>query len=122
MGHEKYHQEATPYDQSSIDVPYILRAMMFFDQAGGPQYTGLSNDYQRFVDLTALLKANRAILVAQAPQGPQTVPRHAELLRDGQPWAARACTREHLSLRISAEMSNQLSAISYQLSDATADD
>ena len=32
---EKYRQEVTPYDQSSTDVPYILRMMMFYQAAGG---------------------------------------------------------------------------------------
>ena len=48
---EKYHQEATPYDQSSTDIPYILRTMMFYEAAGGRNYTGLENAYQDFVDL-----------------------------------------------------------------------
>ena len=54
----------TPYDRESSDVAYVLRAMMFFDAAGGRQYTGLSNSYQAFVDLSGLLKANRAVLIA----------------------------------------------------------
>ena len=64
---EKYHQEATPYDQSSADIPYILRTMMFYEAAGGRSYTGLGNAYQDFVDLSTLLKADRAILVTQEP-------------------------------------------------------
>jgi len=80
----KYHQESTPYDQSSVDVSYILRAMMFFEAAGGRQYTGLDNDYQRFVDLSNLLKTNRAILVAHAPAEAVALAGSA-LLRDGQP-------------------------------------
>ena len=28
-----YYEEATAYDQSSVDVPYIVRAMMFFQAA-----------------------------------------------------------------------------------------
>lgn len=76
-------QEATPYDQSSREASYVLRAMMFFDAGGGQHYTGLANDYQRFVDLSGLLRAGRAILVAQPPE--QGDHRGAELLRDGQP-------------------------------------
>ena len=76
-------QEATPYDQSSRDASYVLRAMMFFDAAGGQHYTGLANDYQRFVDLSGLLRAGRAILVAHPPE--QDGHHGAELLRDGQP-------------------------------------
>lgn len=79
---DKFQQEATPYDQSSTDIPYILRMMMFFDAAGGRRYTGLWNDYQSFVDLSALLKADRAILMAQAPDEKQA---GATLLRDDEP-------------------------------------
>jgi hypothetical protein len=82
---EKYHQESTPYDQSSADIPYILRTMMFYEAAGGRSYTGLGNAYQDFVDLSALLKADRAILVTQEP-GPEQEQRHgADALRDGRP-------------------------------------
>ena len=62
---DKYRQEVTPYDQSSTDVPYILRTMMFYQAAGAERYTGLWNVYQDFVDLSTLLEADRAILVAQ---------------------------------------------------------
>jgi hypothetical protein len=75
------HREvATAYDRSSVDVPYIVRTMMFFQAAGGRTYTGLSNGYQGFVDTSILLKTDRAILVARGPD------RHhgAELLRDGE--------------------------------------
>ena len=57
-------EQVTPYDRESIDVAYILRAMMFFDAAGGRRYTGLSNSYQAFVDLSGLLKADRAVMIA----------------------------------------------------------
>ena len=57
-------ERVTPYDRESLDVAHILRAMIFFDAAGGRRYTGLSNSYQTFVDLSGLLKANRAVLIA----------------------------------------------------------
>ena len=57
-------ERVTPYDRESSDVAYVLRAMMFFEAAGGRPYTGLSNSYQAFVDLSGLLKANRAVLIA----------------------------------------------------------
>ena len=81
---EDYRQEATPYDQSSADIPYILRAMMFYEAAGGRRYTGMANAYQGFVDLSTLLKADRAILVAQGPAAGQDR-QGAQLLRNGQP-------------------------------------
>jgi hypothetical protein len=55
--------------------------MMFYAEAGGERYTGLSNGYQSFVDLSGLLSTDRAILVAQGPADQ----RAATLLDDGQP-------------------------------------
>ena len=46
---------------------YVLRMMMFYEAAGGRRYTGLTNDYQRFVDFSELLKTGRAVLMAQSP-------------------------------------------------------
>lgn len=80
-------QEATPYDQSSANLVYILRIMMFYDAAGGRHYTGLWNTYQSFVDLSPLLKAERAILVVQQPIKASEGHEGAELLRDGKPLA-----------------------------------
>jgi len=68
------------YDLSGVDLPNILRTMSFFDAAEGRSYTGLHNGYQQFVDLSGLLKAGRAVLVAEGPQQ-----RGAELLRNGKP-------------------------------------
>jgi len=76
-----YHQEATPYDPSSRDASYVLQTMMFFEAAGGRRYTGLTNGYQRRVDLSELLNAGRAVLIAAVPQQHHG----AELLRDGRP-------------------------------------
>ena len=78
-------EEATPYDQASTDLGYILRMMMFYEAAGGQRYTRLWNDYQDFVDLSGLLKADRAILVAQTPVPAEEGHQGAELLRDGKP-------------------------------------
>jgi hypothetical protein len=80
---ENYRQQATPYDQSSTDIPYIMRMMMFYKAAGGRSYTGLWNDYQGFVDLSDLLQADRAILVAHGPSSDDEGHHGAELLRDG---------------------------------------
>ncbi|OHB86521.1 MAG: hypothetical protein A2V98_15435 [Planctomycetes bacterium RBG_16_64_12] len=66
---EDYRPQTTPYDQASVDVAYILRTMMFYEKAGGRNYTGLSHRYQGFVDASHLLKTNRAILVGSAPSG-----------------------------------------------------
>jgi hypothetical protein len=82
-----FREEAAVYDRTSTDALYVLRMMMFFEAAGGQRYTGLTNDYQRFVDLSDLLKTGRAILVAEAPDGEVEGSRSrggAELCRDGQ--------------------------------------
>ena len=82
---DQYRHEATPYDQASTNIPYILRTMMFYEAAGGRRYTGLWNAYQDFVDFSPLLAADRAILVAQSPRDSQEASREAALLRDGKP-------------------------------------
>jgi hypothetical protein len=80
---ENYRQEAAVYDQGNSDASYVLRMMMFYEAAGGQRYTGLVNDYQRFADLSELLKTGSAILVGQPPDGPRQG--GAELRRDGLP-------------------------------------
>ena len=64
--------------------------MMFFEAAGGRRYTGLTNDYQRFVDFSELLKTGRAVLVAQAPDAGRDAAAARELRRDGRPGAGPA--------------------------------
>jgi hypothetical protein len=82
---DKSQQEVTAYDQSSTDLAYILRMMMFYEKAGGRRYTGLWNAYQGFVDLSTLLKTDRAILVAEGSATSGEDRQGAELLRDGRP-------------------------------------
>jgi hypothetical protein len=77
--------EAAPYDPASTDLAYILQSMMFYEAAGGRSYTRLWNSYQNFVDLSQLLKADRAILVALKPTPVAEGHQGAELLRDGKP-------------------------------------
>jgi hypothetical protein len=86
---DKVNQTTTPFDQSSVDPAYILRAMFFYEAAGGRRYSQLWNDYQSFVDLSDLLKADRAILVAQEPVDSGDGRHAAELLRDGRPLDIR---------------------------------
>lgn len=78
----------TPYDRASTDLGYILRAMMFHRAAGGRQYTGLHHRYQGFVDLSDLLLAGHAVLVAQAAPDAQPGPHVPRLLDGGLPLAA----------------------------------
>ena len=63
-------RKSAVYDQGSTDASYVLRTMMFYEAAGGQRYTGLVNDYQRFTDLSELLKTGSAILVGQAARRP----------------------------------------------------
>jgi hypothetical protein len=93
---DKYRQETTPYDQSSADVPYILRMMMFYEAAGGRRYTGLWNTYQDFVDVSTLLMTDRAILMTQQPSGGKDSLGGATLLRDGKPLAGTQ--DEHITM------------------------
>jgi hypothetical protein len=85
---DKLAYETTPYDQSSTELAYMMRIMMFYEAAGGSRYTRLSNNYQSFVDLSDLLKADRAILVAQTPLPAGEGHQGGVLLRDGKPLAA----------------------------------
>ncbi|MGQ9575537.1 MAG: hypothetical protein ACUVUC_09475 [Thermoguttaceae bacterium] len=78
-------RQAARYDQSSVDLAYILRAMTFFKRAGGYRYTGLTNRYQGYVDLSDLLSAGRAILVAVAADDPRSPHHGAQLVCDGHP-------------------------------------
>jgi hypothetical protein len=76
-------QETTPFEMYNRDPAYILRTMMFYQRAGGSTYAHLSNDYQSFVDLSNLLDAGRAILVAEALRDEKAAGHGAVLLRGG---------------------------------------
>lgn len=89
---EKFEDRATPYDQASVDVDYVLRAMSFFDEAGGRRYTGLSNSYQGFVDMSDLLKTDRAILLARVTDA--AAPGGSPLVLDGR----QAVAEQHSGL------------------------
>jgi hypothetical protein len=71
---DKYRQETLPYDASSVELPYILQAMMFFESSDGSRYTGLVNRYQPFIDLTGTLEAGRAVLAGFAEPSASTRP------------------------------------------------
>ena len=81
----KYVQETAVYDQASTDAAYVLRMMMFYEAAGGQRYTGLTNDYQQFVDGSELLTSGRAVLVGQAADAEPMGRGAAELRNDGRP-------------------------------------
>src|SRR5208283_2812258 len=60
--------ERVAYDRGNRDLDYVLQMMLFYDAAGGRKRTGMTNDYQVFTDLSDLLRAGRAVLVAAPPQ------------------------------------------------------
>jgi len=74
--------QSESYETESTDPGYVLRTMMFYEAAGGRQYAGgLTNTYQKFVDLSHLIDLNRAVLLARLPEGY----RAAEFLRGDEP-------------------------------------
>ncbi len=68
---ERAMERTTRYSVENTDPEYILRAMTFFQAAGGRPYTHLANSYQGFVDMSGLLQPNRAVLVGK-PAGSDT--------------------------------------------------
>ena len=80
---DKFQHELTPYNPASTRVDDVLRMMMFFEAAGGRRYTGLVNHYQSFVDLSGLLRADRALLIARAPSDAAARRFGAAWMRDG---------------------------------------
>ena len=46
-------------------VTRIADLMMFYDAAGGNNYTGLTHDYQSTIDITDQLDLKRAVLVGE---------------------------------------------------------
>ena len=52
------------YNAESTSIPYILRSMMFYRAAGAFDAFALHNAYQHSVDMSDLLPARRAILIA----------------------------------------------------------
>jgi hypothetical protein len=62
-------EQVPPYDRAGFDVTRILEMMMFHQQAGGENYTGLLHRYQRYVDLSTQLDLGRAILIGRAATG-----------------------------------------------------
>ncbi len=47
-------------------IPAVLKLMMFYRAVEGKQYTGLSNQYQQFVDLSGTLAADGVVLLGRA--------------------------------------------------------
>jgi hypothetical protein len=72
---------ARPYDQASFDVPKIVEMMTAHKLAGGKTYSGLANQYQRFTELSGLVRGGRAVLIGRVARPA------VELQRDGAPLA-----------------------------------
>jgi hypothetical protein len=86
---EQARQVTTDFQRFNRDTAYILRRMMFYDAAGGYGTTQLANDYQAFVDMSLLLKTDRAILIADAVQNTEAENHGVTLLRDEKPFARK---------------------------------
>ena len=56
---------ATRWELSETNVGRIAEMMMFYEMAGGSNYTGLSHGYQGKTDLSDLLTSQRAILIGE---------------------------------------------------------
>lgn len=79
---------ATPYNQNQHSIEGALRLMMFYEASGGRAVHPFSDDYERFVDMSAQLKLGRAVLVGWGPQNAGDLTQGAELTNDGRPLAA----------------------------------
>ena len=66
---------STPWDQASLDAARILEVLMFYQAAGGRKYTGLTNRYQPYLDLSEHLRMGRAILVGRGSEPAATLNR-----------------------------------------------
>jgi len=56
-----------PFDRLGTDVTRIVKAMMFYEAIGGANYTSSLNRYQHQIDMSPILRTDRAILLARAP-------------------------------------------------------
>ena len=58
------------WNRQSTDVERIMEVAMFYNAAGGQNFTNLSNRFQSYVDLSSHLEGNRAVLVGKVAQTP----------------------------------------------------
>jgi len=59
---------STPYDPTELNPRRILDMLTFYDLAGGRSYVHLLNRYHAKLEMSHLLRLNRAILIAKLPQ------------------------------------------------------
>ncbi len=62
---EEKKSQNSPWEQSDTRISRIAEMLMFYEAAGGSNYTGLTHSYQGFIDLSEQLKLGRAILVGE---------------------------------------------------------
>jgi hypothetical protein len=67
------------YDTSGMQTEKIVEAMLFYNSLGGQAYTGLSNQFQSYIDGSGLLRCGRAVLFGRGSSG------GGQLVRDGKP-------------------------------------
>ncbi len=84
---------APPYNRASFDVPRIIEVMSAFQLAGGEDYTGLSNNYQDFIDISTLVRDGRAVLFGRARGSATQLQREGRELAgaDDQHWVFYRC-------------------------------
>jgi len=58
----------TAWNQTDTNTRRIASMMMFYQAAGGNNYTGLTHRYQSFTDMSHNLFLNRAVLVGEVAQ------------------------------------------------------
>ncbi len=65
----KSHDVSLPWNPEDVDdLPRIVEMLMFYDAAGGRNYTRLRHEYQDDIDLSTQLNLERAILVGRAAE------------------------------------------------------
>jgi len=55
--------KSVPWDPTSDDLGRVALMMMFHESAGGKAYTGMTNQFHEFIDMTQGAQLDRAILV-----------------------------------------------------------
>jgi hypothetical protein len=60
----------TPWDEADLNVPRVLEMLMFHERAGGFAYTGLTDRYQPWLDLSEHLACGQAILFGRLESMP----------------------------------------------------
>ena len=64
-GEQQDRSSNQPWNPTDTNLNRITDMLMFYGAAGGSNYTKLTHDYQRFIDLSPQLDLNRAILIGE---------------------------------------------------------